>query len=82
MMQPGGKQKFVIAVARHLKAAVQIDQVIDLAFHLFRRAVLVNLPIRLGWTIGLLLETALIQFGFEYATELINSAVDRLVSSQ
>ena len=41
-----------------------------------------NLPIRSGWIVGLLLETPLIQFGIKFATKLINGPICILVSKQ
>ena len=41
-----------------------------------------NLPIGPGWIVGLLLETAPVQFRFENTTKLINCTVGGLVSGQ
>ena len=81
-MQPGRKQKLVTAVVCRLEFVIESDQTIDLAFYLVGRTVLVNLPVRPGWIVGLRLETALVQLGFKNTTELVDSSVGVLVSSQ
>ena len=82
MMQPGRNQKFVEAAACLLESAVQIDEIVNFAFYLNGGTVFVNSSFGSSWIVGLLLEAAPIQVSFEDSSELVNSSVCGLISSQ